>query len=75
MKTSRSVKTAETGAALFAGMVPQMLLGALILYIGLNLRKSGSKTSGTILSVIGAVLLGSPFGTIQLLQEFVANKS
>tara|TARA_B100001564_G_scaffold284618_1_gene247366 strand:+ start:132 stop:374 length:243 start_codon:yes stop_codon:yes gene_type:complete len=63
--------SAAVGGGVFAGMIPQMLLGAVIFYIGLNLRKSGNMFIGTILCILGAVLLGSPFGTMQLLQNLV----
>lgn len=51
---------AAGGAGIFAGQVPQMLLGAFILYIGLMIRKK-EKTTGTVIAVIGAILMGNVF--------------
>lgn len=43
----------------FAGILPQLFLGACIFYVGMNMKEKGNKNMGNILMIIGALFMGN----------------
>ena len=64
---------AGAGAGSFAAIIPQMLLGAFIFYIGSSMKEKGNKTMGTLFMILGAILMGNSWIAMSMVSNAVKN--
>ena len=64
---------AGAGAGSFAAIIPQMLLGALLFYIGSSMKEKRNKTMGTVFMIMGAIVMGNSWMAMSMISNAVKN--